>query len=65
MPQPDLILFAALARNERFQAWIEGERQKYTGSLIRMVDETGVRHLQGRLQLLDDISKLCDAATKT
>lgn len=65
MPQPDLILFAELARNQRFQAWLEGERRKYTGTLILMVDETAVRHLQGRLQLLDDISKLCDAASKT
>jgi hypothetical protein len=61
----DSQLWESLARNHRFQAWIAAERTKYTTALIRMADGEQLRVLQGRLQMLDDVAKLCEATVKT
>jgi hypothetical protein len=61
----DLQLWEAVARNHRFQAWLNTETAKYTVAIIRMTDSEQLRVLQGRLQELDDIRKSCEAATKT
>lgn len=61
----DLSLWEALARNQRFQAWLESEKAKYMEAVILMADESQLRVMQGRLQQLRDMTKLCDAASKT
>ncbi len=61
----DLSLWEALARNQRFQAWLESEKAKYTEAIVLMADGDQLRVLQGRLQMLRDMTKLCDAASKT
>jgi len=60
----DAQLWESLARNHRFQAWLKVERTKYTTALIRMADDGQIRVLQGRLQMLDDVIKLCEASVK-
>jgi len=61
----DLSLWESLARNPRFQAWLESEKAKYMEAVILMADESQLRITQGRLQQLRDMTKLCEMASKT
>lgn len=61
----DLSLWEQLARNQRFQAWLESEKAKYQEAIVLMADESQLRVMQGRLQQLRDMTKLCEVASKT
>ncbi len=61
----DLSLWEQLARNQRFTAWLESEKAKYMEAIVLMADGDQLRVIQGRLQQLRDITKLCEVASKT
>jgi len=61
----DLSLWEQLGRNQRFQAWLESEKAKYMEAIVLMADESQLRVVQGRLQQLRDMTKLCEVASKT
>jgi hypothetical protein len=61
----DLTAFAPVARSPRFMAWLDAETLKYTTALIYMTEADQIRVLQGRLQQLDRIRKLCEASGQT
>jgi hypothetical protein len=56
--------FEWAARSNPFRKWLETETAKHTAALIVSTELARIHQLQGRLQLLNEMSKLIEAAAQ-